>query len=85
MLTIDIRLNDKTIARANLVKISALADTSDYQLEWFESAEPGLGIPLSVGNTKITGHRRRQSVWALVGKAVVTILDQMGGHHREVR
>lgn len=77
MLTIDIRLNGDIIARANLVNESGLADISDYRLEWFESAEPALGIPLSQGSAIITGHRRRQSVWALVAKATVVMLGAM--------
>lgn len=77
MLTVDIRLNGQIIARANLVNESELADVSDYRLEWFESAEPALGIPLSQGSAIITGHRRRQSLWALVAKATVVILRQM--------
>lgn len=85
MLTIDIRLNGKSIARANLVNLSNLADTSDYQLEWTEHAEPDLGIKGQAGLTRIIGHRRRQSAWALVAKATVAILNQLAGDPRDIR
>ena len=85
MLTIDIRLNGKTIAQAELFNISGLADVSDYRLEWLEYSAPEVGITGTRGHTAILGHRRRQSVWALVGKTVVAILGQIGGHPRDNR
>lgn len=85
MLTIDIKLNGKTIAKADLVNISDLADTSDYRLQWVEGAEPKLGIEQAHGKAIIKGHRRRQSVWALVAKATVAILDQLAGDPRDIR
>lgn len=85
MLTIDIRLNGRSIARAELVNQSNLADTSDYQLIWSESPEPDLGIIQGYGKATIKGHRRRQTVWALVAKATVAILDKLAGDPRDIR
>ena len=77
MLTIDIKVNGEIIAQARLANLSQRADISDYQVSWMERAEPSLGIAVSTGRALITGHRRRQSVWALVAKTVASILDQM--------
>ena len=85
MLTIEIKANDKTIAKAALINISDLADTSDYRLHWVEAAGPVLGIEQAHGKATIKDHRRRQSVWALVAKATVAILDHMAGDPREIR
>lgn len=79
MLTIDVKLNGQTIAQAKVINASALADISDYEVLWSESPEPSLGIPGAGGSARIEGHRRRQSVWALVAKATVAILDQLSG------
>ena len=77
MLTIDIKLNGRTIAQADLTNLSGLADVSAYDLLWDEDAAPDLCIPESQGRALIKDHNRRQSVWALVAKAVVVILGQM--------
>lgn len=85
MLTIDIRLNGLIIAHAKLVNRSALADVSDYEMVWGEHPAPDLGIDNAGGKATIKGHRRRQSVWALVAKATVAILDQLAGDPRDIR
>lgn len=85
MLSIDIRLNGEIIGQAELVNTSGLADISDYRLTWTENSEPRLGIAYSHGEATIKAHRRRQSVWALVAKATVAILEQIGGQPRGVR
>lgn len=85
MLTIDIKLNGKIIATAGITNISELADVSDYQLRWSENGNPDLCIHRGQGLATITGHRRRQSVWALVAKATVAILDQLAGDPRGIR
>ena len=76
MLTIEIRLNGDKIATAELANVSDLADLSDYALSWEEREEIDLNIPRDSGELKIEGHRRRQTVWALVAKAAAAILGQ---------
>jgi hypothetical protein len=76
MLTIEIRLNGDKIATAELANVSDLADLSDYALSWEEREEIDLNIPWDSGEMKIEGHRRRQTVWALVAKAAAAILGQ---------
>lgn len=63
---ISIELNGKEIASATANNLSALADVSDYGITITERSNPELGIqPLSkIG--RIKGHKRKQSVWALV-------------------
>ncbi len=73
MLTIEIKLNGDTIATADLLNRSDLADISDYALSWEEREEIDLNIPWDSGELKIEGHRRRQTVWALVAKAAAAI------------
>lgn len=79
MLTIEIKLNGDTIATAELANISDLADVSDYALSWEEREEIDLNIPWDSGEQKIEGHRRRQTVWALVAKTAAAILGQKIG------
>ena len=86
MLTIDVKINGELVAQAQLVNMSELADVSDYKMVWGEHPEPTLGIEGNGGKATITGHRRRQSVWTLVAKASMAILDQMiGGDPRGIR
>lgn len=85
MLSVDIKLNGKIIATAGITNVSELAEVSDYQLRWSENRNPELCIPQTQGLALIKGHRRRQSVWVLVAKAVVIILDKMAGDPRGIR
>ena len=77
MLTVEIKLNGRTVGEAQIRNITALAEVSDYDVVWAESAAPDLGVPQSTGGFLIKGHRRRQSAWALVAKVVARILGQM--------
>lgn len=77
MLTIDIKLNGRLIAHAKLVNQSNLAEVSDYSVVWNEQREDNLRITGDQGRILIEGHRRRQTVWALVAKAAAAILGQM--------
>lgn len=76
MLTIEVKLNGRVIAEAWLQNQSQLADVSDYSLTWTEQGEGTLAIPDGSGRMVIEGHRRRQTVWALVAKAAAAILGQ---------
>jgi len=77
MLTVEVKLNGELVAHAGLLNVSSLAELSDYEVHWAESSCPDLGIPSAGGTFTITAHRRRQTAWALVAKAVVGILDRM--------
>lgn len=77
MLVVDVRLNGVLIATAKLVNQSNLADVSDYSVVWSEQSEENLRITADAGRALIIGHRRRQTVWALVAKAAAAILGQM--------
>lgn len=76
MLTVEVKLNGRVIAEAWLQNQSQLADASDYLLTWTEQGEGTLAIPDDSGRMVIEGHRRRQTVWALVAKAAAAILGQ---------
>ena len=77
MLTVEIKLNGKVVGEAQIRNVTALAEVSTYDVVWAESAAPDLGVPLSSGGFLISGHRRRQSAWALVAKVVGGILGEM--------
>lgn len=66
MLTVSIAINGREVAKATVVNLSNLADISDYALLWSELASEETGMPERANTAKITGHHRRQSVWALV-------------------
>lgn len=77
MLTVEIRLNGRLVAEAKLVNQSHLAEVPDYSVVWSEQSEENLRITAAQGRALITGHRRRQTVWALLAKATAAILGQM--------
>ena len=82
MLTIEVKLNGKLIAAAELTNLSGLADVSDYKLTWMEKGASDLGLDDVCGKAIITSHRRKQSAWALVAKAVVIILNELADWKR---
>lgn len=79
MLTIEVKLNGMVIAQASARNVSELADVSDYHVTWHETKCQELGIEEDFSKFVITGHRRRQTAWALVAKVVMRILGQMTG------
>lgn len=79
MLTIEVKPNGTVIANASARNISDLAEVSDYFVTWNESAAPEMNIAEDYGKFQITGHRRNQTVWALVAKVVVRVLGAMSG------
>ena len=63
----------RTIASMAIGNISNLADVSDYKVDAMESANHLIGTPPRSATCEVTGHDRRQSVWALVAKAAAEI------------
>jgi hypothetical protein len=59
----------RTIATMRIANLSDLADISDYRIEATEGRNPLTGTPQRSASCEVTGHDRRQSVWALVAKA----------------
>lgn len=57
-----------------IANVSNLADVSDYVVDVMEGANPLTGTPARTASCRVTGHDRRQSVWALVAKASQEIL-----------
>lgn len=87
MLTIEIKLNGRLIAGANILNGSALADVSNYAVEAVEKASPVTGHEVDFHSTfLVTEHPRRQSVWALVAKVATQarIIRASGKHDRPV-
>ncbi len=74
MLTIEVKLNGRVVAEGRLVNQSNLSAHGDYALRWAEYGENEIGIAADKGSTVIEYHRRAQSVWSLVAKAVNAIL-----------
>jgi hypothetical protein len=59
----------RTIATMRIANVSNLADISNYRIEATEGRNPPAGTPHRSASCEVTGHDRRQSVWALVAKA----------------
>lgn len=74
MLTIEIKINGRLIAGAEIVNDSALAEYSDYIVTAMEKASPETGHreDFSTG-WRIECHRRRQSAWALVERVAAAM------------
>jgi hypothetical protein len=76
MLTIEIKVNGRVVAEAELTNRSSLAPVSDYALRWVEYGDEGMGIATDKGRSVIEHHRSAQSPWALVTRACLAILRQ---------
>ena len=83
MMTVEVRINGHLVACAQVRNTSELSPVSEYAVGWSELACTDLGVPASAGAFHIAGHRRAQSVWALVGKVVVQLLGQLAGERRK--
>ena len=59
----------RTIATMNIGNVTDLADVSDYKIDAIEAANPLAGTRPRSGTCVVSGHDRRQSVWALIAKA----------------
>jgi hypothetical protein len=59
----------RTLAKAHIGNVSNLADVSDYIVTVSEGANPITGTPAWSARGRVDGHKRQQSVWALVAKA----------------
>jgi hypothetical protein len=69
MLQIEIRINDRFVAFANVENLSALVDISDYSVEARTEPNPLTGTDAFMHpKIFVDDHPRRQSVWALVAK-----------------
>ena len=69
MIQIEIRLNDRFVAFANVENRSTLADISDYGVEARTEPNPLTGADAFMHSRIFVGdHPRRQSVWSLVAK-----------------
>jgi hypothetical protein len=79
MLTVEIKVNGRVIATASACNISDLAEVSDYFCTWTEEGSAVTGEDTDYGKFQISGHRRRQSVWALAAKIVVAVLGAKTG------
>jgi hypothetical protein len=69
MLQIEVRINDRFVAFANVENLSALADISDYGIEARTEPNPLTGADAFMHpKIFVDDHPRRQSVWALVAR-----------------
>jgi hypothetical protein len=82
MLTVEVKLNGRVIALASARNISDLAEVSDYVCTWTEEGSEVTGEETDYGKFQIKGHRRRQSVWALVAKIVLAVLGAKTGEQQ---
>ncbi|MCW3062643.1 MAG: hypothetical protein JWQ02_4464 [Capsulimonas sp.] len=66
----------RTLATMAIANISALAATSDYELSASEGANPLASTAARTCQAVLTGHDRRQSVWAIVAAASSAVLEE---------
>lgn len=81
MLTIEVKLNGKTVAEAVFVPCGGIVSdgvtiTDDYDVQWVEEDGEGFEAVRDSDDFFIHRHRRGGSVWALVAKAALAILGQ---------
>jgi hypothetical protein len=72
----------RTIATMRIANVSDLADCSDYRVEATEGRNPLTGDPPRSASCEVTGHDRRQSVWALLAKAAKAACEAGDGEIR---
>lgn len=81
MLTVEVKWNGMTVAEARLVPCGGIVNdgtqiTDDFDVQWLDEEGEGLGATRDADGFVIKGHRRRQTVWALVAKTAAAILGQ---------
>jgi len=70
----------RTISTMIVGNISQLAEISDYDIRMHEGAVDHLDIPEREEHFELKGHRRKQSVWAIIAKAAQKWLDTTPQH-----
>lgn len=68
MLTVDVKINGRTIATASAVSQSGLAEYSDYRVSATEEPSPECKHDGLAETWQIDTHYREQTAWALVEK-----------------
>ena len=68
MLTVEVKINGRTVARAEAANVSDLADMSDYAVWFSEAGSEVSGLPDWRAEAHVRAHPRRQSVWSLACK-----------------
>jgi hypothetical protein len=61
----------RTIGTMRIANLSNLADVSHYAVDVIEGANPLTGSPARIASCRVTGHDRRQCLWALIEKAAL--------------
>ncbi|MEM9734726.1 MAG: hypothetical protein AAF903_14785 [Pseudomonadota bacterium] len=74
-LTVEIKLNGKLIASSKIANVSDLADVSDYTWNCTENGSEVTGLEDAQAWGQIRGHKRKQSVWALVSRVAAQAAD----------
>lgn len=73
MMTIELKLNERVIAKAKVLNKSNLADFSNYTFRAESQPSPITGREYSITEGQVLNHRRKQSAWALVSKVAAQI------------
>lgn len=81
MLTIEVKLNGRTIADARLVPCGGIVNdgvtiSDDYDVQWVEYQGEGITPGRDADGFSIRRHPRGATAWALVAKAAAAILGQ---------
>jgi hypothetical protein len=59
----------RTVGSLRIANKSDLADISNYSVKAVQAANPLAGSPAGIRSCEVTGHDRRQGIWALLAKA----------------
>lgn len=81
MLTIEVKLNGRTVAEARFVPFGGVVAggvtiADDYDVRWVETQGEGMKATRDADGFMIRRHARGQTVWALVAKVAAAILGQ---------
>ncbi len=74
MMTIEIKINERVIARAEVTNVSDLADMSDYTVSSF-TAE-WLGTRASARRFLIRDHKRADGAWELARRIAAEVAGE---------
>jgi hypothetical protein len=64
-----------TIAAMRIANVADLADTSNYEVDVIEAANPLSGTGPRNGSCTVENHDRNQSVFALIAKAAAAAME----------
>lgn len=85
MMTVEVKINGRIVASAEIANMSRLGSISDYHVVVKEEASDQTGMDDAMRSFAVNKHSRKQSVWKLVEKVAFRATEPLSDSTRPIR